>query len=91
MLSKDEGRMMNDEFCYGEDFTGETVRLVREKEVRLYGDVMLSTSTLVLDGRRGMGKVKDEGDICNTLRGVWGDAKRMAQGGVGQLSKLREG
>ncbi len=34
----EECRNMNDEFGYGEDFTGETVRVVMEMEVRLYGD-----------------------------------------------------
>jgi hypothetical protein len=35
---KDEGGMMKDEclMTHGEDFTGETVRVVKEKEVRLY-------------------------------------------------------
>ena len=46
MNYKDEGGMMKDEICYGDDFTGETVRVVREKEVRLYGEYR--TSRLVL-------------------------------------------
>ena len=37
MNYKDEGGMMKDEFLaiHGEDFTGETVRVVEEKEIRL--------------------------------------------------------
>ena len=40
---------MKDEFlvAYGEDFTGETVRLLKEKEVRLYGEYR--TRRLVLE------------------------------------------
>jgi hypothetical protein len=40
---------MKDEILvtHGEDFTGETVRVVREKEVRLYGEYR--TSRLVLE------------------------------------------
>jgi len=36
---KDEEGMMKDEIlvAHGEDFTGETVRVLKEKEVRLYG------------------------------------------------------
>jgi hypothetical protein len=46
---KDEGGIMNAsrEFCCGEDFTGETVRVLKEKEVRLYGEYR--TSRLVLE------------------------------------------
>lgn len=38
---KDEGGMMKDEFGYihGEDFTGELVHVLKEKEVRLYGEI----------------------------------------------------
>ena len=48
--------MMNDEFCVacGEDFSGETVRVVREKEVRLYGDALRRTRRLVLEAWDGM-------------------------------------
>ena len=47
-VNKDEGGMMNDEYCYSEeDFTGETVRVVREMEVRLYGEYR--TRWLVLE------------------------------------------
>jgi len=36
-----EGLRMKDEFCfaYGRDFTGETVRVVKEKEVRQFEGV----------------------------------------------------
>ncbi len=51
---KDEGGMMNDELCYGEDFTGGIVRVLREREVRLYGEYR--TSRLVLDAWDGQGK-----------------------------------
>jgi hypothetical protein len=48
---KDEGGMMNAsrELGYGEDFTGETVRVVKEKEVRLYGEYRMRR--LVLESR----------------------------------------
>jgi hypothetical protein len=46
MLNKDEGGMMNDEFFCGDNFTGETVRVLKEKDVRLYGEH--PTSWLVL-------------------------------------------
>ncbi len=51
---KDEGRMMKDEFGYGEDFTGETVRVLKEKEVRLYGEYR--TRRLVLEAWDGQGQ-----------------------------------
>jgi hypothetical protein len=35
---KDEGGMMKDELCYGEDFSGETVRVLKEKEVKQFGE-----------------------------------------------------
>lgn len=37
---KDEGGIMKDEFCFdcGEDLTGETFRVLKVKEVRLYGE-----------------------------------------------------
>ena len=38
---------MKDEFFCGEDFTGETVRVVKDKEVRLYGEYR--TRRLVLE------------------------------------------
>ena len=40
---------MKDEFLFvcGEDFTGETVRVMKEKEVRLYGEYR--TQRLVLE------------------------------------------
>ena len=44
---KDEGGMMKDEFCYGEDFTGETIRVVEEMDVRSYGEYR--TRRLVLE------------------------------------------
>ena len=50
---------MNDEFhiACGEDFFGGTiVRVLKEKEVRLYGDAPRQTSRLVLeawDGQQG--------------------------------------
>jgi hypothetical protein len=49
MKCNDEGGMMKDEFRFacGEDFTGETVRVLKEKEVRLYGEYR--TSRLVLE------------------------------------------
>ena len=51
-VNKDEGGMMNDELCYGEDFTGETVRVVKEKEVRLYGEYRTRRLVLVAwDGK----------------------------------------
>jgi hypothetical protein len=48
---KDECRMMNDEFFCGEDFTGETVRVVREKDIRLYGEYR--TPRIVLEAWDG--------------------------------------
>ena len=39
---------------HGEDFTGETVRMVKEKEVRLYGEYR--TSRLVLEAWDGQGQ-----------------------------------
>ena len=47
---------MKAEFCvaYGEDFSGEPVRIVREKEVRLYGEY--PTSRLVFGAWDGQGK-----------------------------------
>jgi hypothetical protein len=41
--------MMKDEFCviYGEDFTGETVRVPKEKEVKQFGEYR--TRRLVLE------------------------------------------
>ena len=44
------------EFCVacGEDFTGEVVRVVREKEVRLYGEYR--TSRLVMEAWDGQGQ-----------------------------------
>lgn len=55
-VNKDEGGMMNAsrEFCYGEDFTGETVRVVKGKEVRLYGEYR--TRRLVLEAWDGQGQ-----------------------------------
>jgi hypothetical protein len=51
MRNKDEGGMMNAsrEFCfaYGEDFTGETVRVLKEKEVKQFGEYR--TRRLVLE------------------------------------------
>ena len=47
MLWNEECRMMNDEFGYGEDFTGETVRVVKEKEVKQFGEYR--TRRLVLE------------------------------------------
>lgn len=48
--------LTRDELCYildpkevhGEDFPGETFRVLKEKEVRLYGDALRRTSRLVL-------------------------------------------
>jgi hypothetical protein len=57
---KDEGGMMNAsrEFCVacGEDFSGETVRVVKEKEVKQFGDAMRRTSRLVLKAWDGQGQ-----------------------------------
>ena len=36
---KGEGGMMKDECGYGEDFTGETVRVLKEKEVKQFEGV----------------------------------------------------
>ena len=47
MKCKDEGGMMKDEYCYGKDFTGKTVRVVREKEVKQFGEYR--TRRLVLE------------------------------------------
>ncbi len=43
-------------FCFaqGEDFTGGTVRVVKEKDVRLYGEYR--TSRLVLEAWDGQGQ-----------------------------------
>jgi hypothetical protein len=48
--------MMKDEFLstHSEDFTGETVRVVKEKEVRLYGEYR--TRRLVLEAWDGQGQ-----------------------------------
>jgi len=53
---KDEGGMMKDELCfvYGEDFSGETVRVLKEKEIRLYDEYR--TRRLVLEVWDGQGK-----------------------------------
>jgi len=53
---KDEGGMMKDEYLmtHGEDFTGETVRVVKEKEVKQFGEYR--TRRLVLEAwDRGQG------------------------------------
>jgi hypothetical protein len=36
----EECRMMNEEFCVtcGEDFTGKTVRVLKEKEIKQFGE-----------------------------------------------------
>jgi hypothetical protein len=51
---KDEGGMMKDEFCatYGEDFPGETVRAMKENEVRQFGEDR--TRRLVLEAWDGL-------------------------------------
>ena len=56
MLWNEECRIMNDEFRFacGEDFPGETFRVLKEKEVRLYGEYR--TSRLVLEVWDGQGK-----------------------------------
>ena len=45
----EECRIMNDEFCVacGEDFTGETVRVLKEKEIKQFGEYR--TRRLVLE------------------------------------------
>jgi len=45
---------MNDEFFYGEDFTGETVRVVKEKEVKQFGEYR--TRRLVMEAWDGQRK-----------------------------------
>ena len=52
----EECRMMNDEFSatHGEDFTGKTVRVVKEMDVRLYGEYR--TRRLVLEAWDGQGQ-----------------------------------
>ena len=50
MLWNEECRIMNDEICaaYGEDFSGgTTVRVVKEKEVKQFGEYR--TRRLILD------------------------------------------
>jgi hypothetical protein len=49
MLWNEECKIMNDEFCIacGEDFPSETVRVLREKEIRQFGEYR--TRRLVLE------------------------------------------
>ena len=53
---KDEGGIMKDEFgyVYGEDFTGETVRVMKEKEVKQFGEYR--TRRLVLEAWERVGQ-----------------------------------
>lgn len=37
--------MMNDKFCYREDFAGGTVRVLKEKEIKQFGDAPQSDET----------------------------------------------
>ena len=54
-LTRDELRYILDpKEVHGEDFPGETFRVLKEKEVRLYGDYR--TSRLVLEAWDGQGK-----------------------------------
>ena len=55
MKCKDECGMMNDELCCGEDFTGETVRVVREMDVRLHGECRTSRLVLAAWDSQGQG------------------------------------
>ncbi len=57
---KDEGGMMKDKLCYildpkevhGEDFPGETFRVLKEREVKQFGEYR--TRRLVLDAWDGL-------------------------------------
>jgi hypothetical protein len=57
-LSRDELRYtpygVDPKEVHGEDFPGETFRVLKEKEVRLYGDASRRTSHLVLESRDNM-------------------------------------
>ena len=54
-LTRDELRYILDpKEVYGEDFPGETFRVLKEKEVRLYGEYR--TSRLVLEAWDGQGQ-----------------------------------
>ena len=49
-FARDELRYILDpKEIHGEDFPGETFRVLKEKEVRLYGDAPRRTSRLVLE------------------------------------------
>lgn len=61
-FARDELRYILDpKEIHGEDFPGETFRVLKEKEVRLYGDAPRWTSRLVLEVWDGQGH-KDEGE-----------------------------
>ena len=54
-LTREELRYILDpKEVHGEDFPGETVRVLKEKDVRLYGECR--TSRLVLEAWDGQGK-----------------------------------
>jgi hypothetical protein len=56
-LTRDELRYILDpKEVHGEDFPGETFRVLKEKEVRLHGDASHRTSRLVLEAWDGQRK-----------------------------------